>query len=172
MSYIYVRTQIWLYMTDEYNRGLLKLFLQSLYMDKYFTANCAQLGFFAVPTSIREKATRGIDDIEWEFTSNQGNNPWSFEIDTRPLEGPDDYVISSKRQNYQGVVLDDVTSTENTLLEDTKALFALAEEELNFNKFSDTNQKQLNASLVLSALSFTLWCCVIVGYMVKRLFVC
>lgn len=165
MSYVYVRKEIHKYVQGQLERGLLKLFLQSLYMDEYY-GRCQQLAFFSVPTKIREVATRGINDIEWEF--NNGKNKWDFEIDTMKLVGSNDYIISSKRQSYQGVVLQDVTAEEEEILEDVQQLFETAKSQLGYNQFTDADKQRIDTAIALSAVSFTMIAAVIVAFIVKK----
>eukprot|EP00551_Chaetoceros_affinis_P009777 CAMPEP_0203682888 /NCGR_PEP_ID=MMETSP0090-20130426/47220_1 /ASSEMBLY_ACC=CAM_ASM_001088 /TAXON_ID=426623 /ORGANISM="Chaetoceros affinis, Strain CCMP159" /LENGTH=474 /DNA_ID=CAMNT_0050552005 /DNA_START=42 /DNA_END=1463 /DNA_ORIENTATION=+ len=161
MSYIYVRRELYRYIQHEEERGLLKLFLEAFYKPEYFE-DCHKLGFSHVPTSIREVAIQGINGIEWAFTG--GENMWKFEIDTEKLIGSRRYTISSKRRSYQGVELEDILAMDEMQKERVNELFQLAELELGNNLFTDHHLKQLDNALILSAISFALWCAVIIGW--------
>ncbi len=165
MSYIYVRREIYRYIQSEEERGLLKLFLESLYDSEYFE-DCNKLGFSHVPTSIRETAREGINGIEWSFRS--GTNMWKLEVDTDKFHGSERFTISSKRKSYQGVVINDILTVEEKYRQEIKDLYDVAEAELGYNKFTDHHMRQLDNAIILSAISFSLWCAVIIGWIVKR----
>lgn len=167
MSYVYVRTNVQKYMQDEKARGLLKLFLESLYMEEYF-GKCSKLAFSTPPISIRETAQAGINEINWDFSSYNDENMWKFEIDTKKYVGADEYVISSKRQSYQGVAIDDILSMEAETLMEIRELYQLAEMQLGYNIFNDHEKGQIDVAVVLSAISFALWCAFFVGWIVKK----
>ena len=167
MSYVYVRTDIAEFMQDEHERGLLKLFLESLYMDEYIGV-CKKLAFSPVPRSILETAKDGIEqDIKWQFPLNNGElaNPWEFEIGTRKLEGTGNYIISSKRKSYQGVVISDVMEIEEDLASEVAELDEFGRVILDF---TEKDAARINAAVTLSAISFTLWCLTFVGFVVRR----
>ena len=153
-------------MTNEINRGLFKLFLESLYMDNYI-GNCADLAFTPVPTEVKSKAVTSINSkILWEFTD--GQNPWSFETSTAPFDGAGDYVISSKRKSYQGVQFDNVAAMEQKEVQDIQELFELAEMKLDYNRFTDYQKGRIDIAIILSAISFALWSVLLVGFIVKK----
>lgn len=95
MSYIYLRVNVPRYIESEEERGLLKIFLESLYEEKYFNA-CQGIGFSPIPRILRSMALEAIDKTDWGFTSERGNL-WTLEFNTMPVTGMDKYVISSKR---------------------------------------------------------------------------
>lgn len=176
MSYIYVRTDIAKYMEDPYERGLLKIFLESLFTENYF-GNCRLLGFSPLPPALNLKVKQSIEnDILWEFPITNpefvnGKNAWTFEVDTDPIGGTGPFVISNKRQSYNGVGIDEITGETKQLKEEVRFAYdaisaLLSQENKDFNKLASKNTA--DAALVLAALSFTLWCCVIVGYLVNR----
>ncbi len=174
MSYVYVRTDISVFIPDAHMQGLLRLFLESLYMNDYIGA-CKSLAFTPVPADVKRTAMNGIsNDIKWAFfsTENPSNdNPWSFEIDTRKLDGAGDFVISSKRRSYQGIEVEDVlameAAMEGQLNSQIGMLNELGQEIIGF---TTRDSSRINAALVLSALSFTLWCMLIVGICVNKMF--
>jgi ABC-type phosphate transport system substrate-binding protein len=168
MSYVYVRTNISLYITEAVDRGLLELFLESLYMDDYI-GQCSKLAFTPMPVEIKIKALSGIQQkIKWNFPVEwNGRNKWEFETKTAPLVGAEKYRISSKRKSYQGIAIDDILTMEANELQAIKAFFSLAEEELGFKKFLREDEKRINDAMILAAISFSLWCAVIIGYIVK-----
>mmetsp|Transcript_15263 Transcript_15263/g.21776 ORF Transcript_15263/g.21776 Transcript_15263/m.21776 type:complete len:497 (+) Transcript_15263:81-1571(+) len=159
ISYVYVRKNIKDYITDSKERGLLKLFLKSLYQKEYID-QCGIYGFSTVPATIRDNALAGIDMID--FT---GDEEWTFEFDTNKYEGQGDYVISSKRRTYaefeRSLIRDDVDAVGEELLissgrnDALKAdLLALAATE---PKFSNRHKSRIDASLIMSSLSICLW---------------
>lgn len=167
MSYVYVRKNISVYMTEALDRGLLSLFLESLYMDEYI-GQCSKLAFTPMPAAIRNKALSGINTINWEFPAEwNGKNKWKFETDTAALVGAEQYTISSKRKSYQGIGIDDILTLEANELEEIKNLFSLAEEELGFKKYLREDEKRINDAMILAAISFSFWCAAIIGYIVK-----
>jgi len=176
MSYVYVRKDV-SFMLIEEERGLLKLFLESLYDDRYF-GNCETLGFAAVPTAVREVAVAGIDMVSWNFSEVNGEtkNMWTFEFDTEAITGMGQFVISSKRKSLAGVSIEDIAGAEKDLLNDVASLKATinaileGESEdfrLAFNNLM-LEEKKTDSALVLAALSFTMWMVVIVGYGVRK----
>jgi ABC-type phosphate transport system substrate-binding protein len=175
MSYIYVRTDISRYMEDPFERGLLKIFLESLFTENYFS-NCRLLGFSPLPPALNVKVKQSIEnDILWEFPITNpefvgGKNAWTFEVDTNPIGGTGPFVISNKRQSYNGVGIDEISGETKQLKEEVRFAYdaisaLLSQENADFNKLASKNTA--DAALVLAALSFTLWCCVIVGYLVN-----
>lgn len=170
MSYVYVRTDIAEFMQDVHERGLLRLFLESLYMDEYIGV-CKKLAFSPVPRSILETAKDGIEqEIKWQFPPKSATdltltNPWEFEIGTRKLEGTGNYMISSKRKSYQGVVINDVMDIEEDLAQEVAGLDEFGRVILTF---TEKDNARINAAVTLSAISFTLWCLTFVGFVVRR----
>jgi len=187
MSYVYVRRDITTQIQDQTSRGLLEAFLRALYKPEYF-GQCEALGFTKVPISISEMAIKGIDDdVNWEYT--EGANMWSFEDDmTLKKIGQGQFVISEKRRSLAGQSIAEIAGIETELEKDVSFLLdgfhriveGLHDEyninhEKNFGPFDadhhiemDDNNKQVQAALVLAALSFTLWLCVIVGFFIKK----
>jgi len=175
MSYVYVRKDVDKFMLIEEERGLLKLFLESLYDDRYF-GNCEALGFTKVPNDIKDKAVAGIDMVSWNFSDGyDGKNMWTFEFDTDEIDGMGQFVISSKRRSLAGVSIEDLAGAEKDLKDNVEYLMegfhAIVEGEseefrVTFMKML-TEEKRIEAALVLSALSFTMWMCVIVSYGVR-----
>merc|ERR1712137_1286522 len=66
MSYVYLRKDLKLTIDNVLERGLLKLFLESLYDENYF-GNCEKLGFSAPPASVIATAKAGIEMVDWNF---------------------------------------------------------------------------------------------------------
>jgi len=178
MSYIYVRRELEEYILDHNNRALLQMFLKALYMDEYF-GECSKLGFNKVPTNIEAMAMAVIDPktneeidtgIKWAWPVINGvsESEWKFESTIDPVVGAGEKVISSKRKSYQGVALEDVFAVEKLTDEEIENIVAILEMEFERLASNSHQQGQINSALVLAALSFTLWCCVIVGWIVKR----
>ena len=164
-SYIYVRKNL-SFIADPIERGLLKIFLQSLYEDEYIN-QCTQFGFTIAPNATRTLALNGIDLIDFDDAE-----VWSFEYDTLPLEGQTPYVISSKRRTYSeydrsindGSIQDMsslVMGMEKQIMELRDSLAKLEdsvshEHEMDIHEFSDEDSTKLEASLVLSSISFSI----------------
>jgi hypothetical protein len=160
-------------------RGLLKLFLEALYRDDYF-GRCKDLGFSAPPPDVKNMALRGINMITWDFPFNDEtkkfDNMWSFEEEVEAIRGMGKFVISHNRQSLAGVSIEDIAGAEAKLKNNVEYLMR------SFNQLTGDEQgdisrllqdlederKRTNAALVLAALSFTMWSCVIVGWVVKR----
>merc|ERR1719354_983110 len=89
MSYVYVRKNLFEFMENDKERGLLKLFLESLY-DEAYIGTCTDHGFSMVPEKVREKALEAIK----ETVNFDDAHEWSFEYKktTRVKEGHGDYV--------------------------------------------------------------------------------
>ena len=71
MSYIYVRKNIYEYLT-EFNQGLLSIFLKAIYKSNYID-KCKDFGFTPVPLDVRQKALDALQKIEFE------DDEWNFE---------------------------------------------------------------------------------------------
>lgn len=190
MSYVYLRKDIDVFVSDPVERGLLKLFLESLYDDDYF-GKCTDLGFSKPPPSYVKKATNGlnIQGISWNFPESYGQeNMWSFESKgkTRKIAGAGEYVISGKRQSLNGLKIDEISGKETELEKEVKRLSAIVasmtsgdhghdDDDHNHahtsNKSGGEDSGKSQSALVLSAISFTLWLCAILGYLVQR-FLC
>lgn len=177
MSYIYVRNEIHRYVPDNLNRGLLKRFLESLYKEKYF-GQCQQLGFIGVPEGLKTLATDGIKAMQWEFDNNAADTVWQFEEKTTPYIGAGQYQISVKRRNFQGEELQDVSDEfaslrnfDEDILQYIHDQFNLAQNSTGDNAhriFTQRHVGQIDAALVLSALSFSLWAATIIGFIVYK----
>jgi ABC-type phosphate transport system substrate-binding protein len=176
MSYVYVRKDVNRFMDSKEERGLLKLFLEALYDDdekKYFEP-CEKLGFAPPPKDVKTVAIKGIESITWDLDNNK--NMWTHEIDTLPITGMGKYVISAKRRSLAGVSIDEIAGAEAKLKGDVEYLTASFQSLMQgtngefaylFRQMEAENNKT-EAALVLAALSFTMWSCVIVGFVVKR----
>mmetsp|Transcript_4677 Transcript_4677/g.8958 ORF Transcript_4677/g.8958 Transcript_4677/m.8958 type:complete len:520 (-) Transcript_4677:179-1738(-) len=182
MSYIYVRKDVNRFMLSAEERGLMKIFLESLYRDDYF-GRCKDLGFSAPPSDVKNMALRGINMIAWDFPFNPNtgkfDNMWSFEEGIKAIQGMGKFVISPNRKSLAGVSIEDIAGAEAKLMNDVKYLMqqwsnsqlASSEVQGDFIQILQDFQSQknrTNAALVLAALSFTMWSCVIVGWVVKR----
>jgi hypothetical protein len=169
MSYVYVRREIYKHMAEK-EQGLLRLFLESLYMDEYF-GKCSPLAFTPVPESVKETAEQGIKEIIWSNPQNM----WTFETSTAAMVGSNDYTISVKRQSYQGVAIDDIMAmdakgllAQAAQVQEIEALFTLAEAELDIRRFTSNDKGQVDTAIILSALSFTMCCVFLIGFAVKK----
>eukprot|EP01083_Nonionella_stella_P131974 401219_1 len=179
MSYVYLRKDINLFLENPVERGLLKLFLESLYDDDYF-GKCTDLGFSKPPRSIINMAKDGLDNnddnqgLQWNFPVQfEQENMWSFESKdtTRKIEGAGKYVVSGKRQSLNGLSIDQIAGKETELESYVRSLaieMALEMQALNTLQHEGNNAGKVQAALVLGALSFTLWMCVFVGWLLQR----
>mmetsp|Transcript_16129 Transcript_16129/g.23621 ORF Transcript_16129/g.23621 Transcript_16129/m.23621 type:complete len:524 (-) Transcript_16129:47-1618(-) len=179
MSYVYLRKDINLFVDDHVTRGLLKLFLESLYDDDYF-GKCTDLGFSKPPKNIIDMAKDGLNNyddnqgLQWTFPVDFGQeNMWSFESKdkTRKIEGAGKYVVSGKRQSLNGLTIEQIAGKETELESYIRSLateMALEMKVLNTLEHEGNNAGKVQAALVLGALSFTLWMCVFVGWLLQR----
>jgi len=179
MSYVYVRKDVNRFMDSKEERGLLKLFLEALYDDeeKEYFKPCEKLGFAPPPKDVKRVAIEGIESISWDLSDNDNDeNMWSHEIDTIPITGMGKYVISAKRRSLSGVSIEDIAGAEAKLKGEVEYLTATVQSLMKgtngefaylFNEMESENKKN-DAALVLGALSFTMWSCVCVGFIVKR----
>ena len=147
-----------------------------MYDENYF-GNCEALGFSAPPKKIKNRATAAIEEIiQWEFTNDY--EQWTFETaaKTRQIEGQGEHVISAKRKSLAGVSIEDIAGAEKKLKGDLEflkesfhELFVTEEGELR-DAFAaiEEEKKRTQAALVLAALSWTMWMCVFVGWMVLK----
>ena len=177
MSYVYVRKDVNRFIATAEERGLLKLFLESLYDDdvtgvKYFSA-CEELGFAPPPSTVKTVAMAGIESISWGLDNDV--NMWTHEIDTLPITGMGKYVISAKRRSLAGISIEDIAGAETKLKGDVVANKAAVAELMKGPDgtyasyfLEDGDRRKIEAALVLSALSFTIWACVAVGWVVKK----
>jgi len=189
MSYVYVRKDVNRFMQNVDERGLMKLFLEALYDEEYF-GNCKKLGFSAPPKDVVDIAKEGIESVNWAFLDNE--NMWSFEYahTTRKIDGMGKYVISGKRKSLAGVNIDDIAGAEAKLKGDVAYLVDVeaklksdieyltnafdnmmqgVDGEFSFSfKEAAEDRDRTEAALVLAALSFTMWSCVIVGFVIKK----
>ena len=105
-------------------------------------------------------------------------NMWTKETadTTEAIRGMGKFVISGKRRSLAGVSIEDIAGAEkqlkatvNNLNSVISTVFGNDEEELVYVFESmDKIDRHVDAALVLGALSFTLWACVIVGFIIKR----
>mmetsp|Transcript_16131 Transcript_16131/g.23623 ORF Transcript_16131/g.23623 Transcript_16131/m.23623 type:complete len:522 (-) Transcript_16131:47-1612(-) len=179
MSYVYLRKDIDVFVSDDVERGLLKLFLESLYDDDYF-GKCTDLGFSKPPKNIIDMAKDGLNNyddnqgLQWTFPVDFGQeNMWSFESKdkTRKIEGAGKYVVSGKRQSLNGLTIEQIAGKETELESYIRSLateMALEMKVLNTLEHEGNNAGKVQAALVLGALSFTLWMCVFVGWLLQR----
>merc|ERR1719223_28479 len=147
MSYVYVRKNLFEFMENDKERGLLKLFLESLY-DEAYIGTCTEHGFSMVPEKVREKALEAIK----ETVNFDDAHEWSFEYKetTRVKEGHGDYVISGKRRSFFEYELsrneDDIQKLHEELLELR-----------DMKRFTNAQQKRLDAAFALSIISMCIW---------------
>ena len=177
MSYVYIRKDVNRFIASQEERGLLKLFLEALYDNeekeiKYFK-NCETLGFSPPPSAVKIVAKAGIDSIAWDLVDDV--NMWTHEIATAPFDGMGKYVISTKRRSLAGIDIEDLAGAETKLkaaVVDNEAAVAELTKGPDGTYASyfleDGDRKKIEAALVLSALSFTIWACVLIGWVVKK----
>ena len=187
MSYVYLRKDLKNIVDNVLERGLLKLFVESLYDENYF-GNCEKLGFSAPPASVITTAKAGIEMVDWDLgCTHEGQslencdgkkNMWTKETadTTEPIKGMGKYVISGKRRSLAGVSIEDIAGAEKQLKATVdyhnkviSTVFGNDDEEFVYLfETVDKVERDVDAALVLGALSFTLWACVIVGLIIKR----
>lgn len=185
MSYVYVRTNVEQYLTRD-NLGLLSIFLQALYNPLYIDT-CKDFGFTPVPTDVREKALKTLDE-KVDFIIED----WSFEVGIEKILGQGAKKISPKRRDY-GEFERSRLNTDVAGLSAQSAISANALERLSMLE-SETIEKLLNlaenekvmmqigsgsdndsdsgskAALVLASISFVLWCVALLYMIVTKCF--
>jgi len=175
MSYIYVRKDIYKFISDVDSAGLLKQFLIALYTDAYIS-QCVTLGFALPPASVRNSALIAISNISWTDPNNTSVNipPWTFESSTMPLSGQGPYIISSKRTSGTQYQLSTQTSSIGQLenyvrdLKQDVAMLAATLTAPNTRVYTDYDYDRLQAALVLSALSFLMWMLFLLVLIIRR----
>ena len=123
--------------------------------------------------------------MAWDFPlSDKFHNPWIFEKVTKPFIGQGPYVISHKRRTYNEYAISRDDGVVENLQQDVEALLKLIESKgvdlpsggsgdsidkdgPHDVQFTNLHEGQLDAALVLSAISFSLWCIVILAYFIK-----
>jgi hypothetical protein len=173
MSYIFVRKDLGSFLPDPESQGLLVAFLRALYTDSYIEQCERDFGFAKVGGTLKDKALAGIDMLQLSADAPT----FTFEDSTDARTGQGDHVISAKRESYSEIEQDNLVALAaaltlqmaelQTLNEKlTEQVATLAEERRNDHvaedaedlvDFTTQEETQLNASLVLAALSFSFW---------------
>ncbi len=183
MSYIYVRKDI-TFIQYPAAQTLLKAFLKALYADEYITQCEEEFGFARVAGALRDEALAEIDAM----VTSDGAPEWTFETETDVRSGQGDYVISLKRESYSEVEQDELVDMIEALEKEIDILHAENEillAELGHTHDEDGNvvqsnsgalseainselseDSQVKASLVLSSISFALWCFALIYWIV------
>jgi hypothetical protein len=164
MSYVYVRKDIYKFISDADSAGLLKQFLVSLYTDSY-VSQCVSYGFALPPTTVKTSALSAINNITWTDPTNSNVilTDWVFESSTMPFSGQGPYVISSKRYTGSQYQLSTQTASINQLsanvvdLKQDVAMVAATLTAPNTRVYTIYDYHRVQAALVLSALSFVMW---------------
>jgi hypothetical protein len=180
ISYVYVRKDLGLFL-DAAQQGLLRAFLESLYREEYI-GNCRDLfGFVPVPEDVRQLGLDAINDL---LIYSADAPTFSFEVNTTIYAGQGDFVISEKRRSNSelerstlatdlGVLQVEtqdyrirIASLTQTVAELQAQLDSMSDTPSNNNQqqsassvrfFTEQDAQQLQAALVLSAISFALW---------------
>jgi len=166
MTYVYVRRDL-TFIDDPQEQTLLVAFLKALYDERYITQCATEFGFTLPSPEVRDFFR---DEIERLLVTSDNATEWIFEVDTKPLEGTGEFVISEKRKliadvNQESlqetvVALDGTTETTETNVAEAMETISRMNrqlEELGNGDFTEQDQTQLKAALVLSSLSFALW---------------
>ncbi|KAG7352072.1 phosphate ABC transporter, periplasmic phosphate-binding protein [Nitzschia inconspicua] len=179
MTYVYVKKDL-TFIQDPAAQTLVKAFLTALYTDEYITQCEEEFGFVRVDGELREKALAEIESL----TVSAGAPEWTFEFETITNEGQGDYVISNKRESYseaeQDMMLADIAvlKAEIDLLHSEMDIVASGtghthDEDGNIvaigSAYNNAMNKdsQLQAALVLSSISITLWILTIIALLVR-----
>jgi hypothetical protein len=170
MTYIYVRKDLTTLGLEANEQSLLVAFLKSLYNDDYRNDCIEDFGFTRPSPDTR---TFALDAIESLIISENATE-WIFESsDTLKIDGAADFVLSKKRNNF----LDVSTSTLTNMAEAMQEQLVLINQELSESReqvlqleatvnevdevvgreYTDTDDQQLKAALILGSLSFALW---------------
>ena len=170
-TYVYVRKDIALQPNmkdDSDKRGLLKIFLESLYdVDDDYVKEIESFGFTVVPDSVRIKALDAIQNtIEWDLAPS---DQWIFEIDTLVNTGQNPNVISSKRRSFteyqNSLQADQITDLKAEIYRLEKLILQLTgpQNDPDSIPFTKTDEDNLDAAIVLSSLAFAFWGATILG---------
>jgi hypothetical protein len=190
LTYIYVRKDLPSFIPDPRAQGLLVAFLKSMFNPLYNEECETRYHFVAVTGALQELALEAIDLLQ---TSSSSVTPtWIIES-SDILEdgiGMGDYVLSTRResvgqiqQHYLLNSLEDATTKVDHISSDLKELRLVMAEALNETwdvlsaeleelmltqqSFDQHDQKQLNASFVMSILSLCL-CFVLLVVMCRQ----
>lgn len=100
MTYVYVRKDL-SYMDDPQEQSLLMAFLRALYDDEYMSTCQDKYGFLLPSDQVRAFGLRAIEELERGL--HPDSIPWTFEVETTPIVGAGDYVISHKRNEISDI---------------------------------------------------------------------
>jgi hypothetical protein len=117
LSYIYVKKNL-TFIGNLGAQTLLKAFLRAMYNDAYVSECEEDMGFVAINGFIRDLALSTIDSL----VTSAGAPDWVFESNTERRLGQGDFVISTKRQTYDGVVQNDLVDSVNFLRQEFASL--------------------------------------------------
>lgn len=187
MTYAYVRKDL-KYIQEPQEQSLLTAFLRALYDPTYINQCVDQFAFTAIPEEIRQLGLDGIDTL----VTHANATGWTFESNTTVGEGQGDYVISEKRRTFAEyerselvddvVYLKDVIQTLSENLATMQAQFKSMEEAMTALssgetpssvtqqsqvEYTEENETQLKAALVMSSLSIVFWGVAIGAFFVK-----
>lgn len=136
VSYVYIRKDL-SFMTSTAHRTLLKAFATALF-DPDYIGLCERYGHIPVPKEVRDISLAGLDMLDMG-----GGKEWTFEKDTMPGLGQDDYVISQKRKSFTLYEADRLADDITPMAEDIR--------QLKLELASMKSQRTLNAGGVKSA---------------------
>lgn len=143
---------------DTDKRGLLKIFLESLYdVDDDYVKEIESFGFTVVPPNVRTKALDAIQNtIDWNLSDQ-----WIFETDTLTITGQKRHVISSKRRSFteyqNSLQADQITDLKAEIYRLEKLILQLTQNDPDSIPFTKTDEDNLDAAIVLSSLAFAFW---------------
>eukprot|EP00567_Pseudictyota_dubia_P004827 CAMPEP_0197449192 /NCGR_PEP_ID=MMETSP1175-20131217/20314_1 /TAXON_ID=1003142 /ORGANISM="Triceratium dubium, Strain CCMP147" /LENGTH=503 /DNA_ID=CAMNT_0042981225 /DNA_START=37 /DNA_END=1548 /DNA_ORIENTATION=+ len=194
MSYIYVRKDL-SFIEDPVERALLKAFLKYTLLDEEEIKSCSKFGFTPVPDGVRQVALNGLEmlevnsTVEWtvEIDTIPGGGQGDYviskkrrtyaEYDRSTLAAGeaelDEDMVSTK---VEGMVKDYLAAQETDAPADdpkeeepTSPSGNTRAQSSSDRAFTDDDAQKLQAALVLSAISFSLWILAIIGVIAKKM---
>jgi hypothetical protein len=167
-------------MPNPASQTLLKAFLQALYSDDFIPVCEEEFGFNRITGDLRDKALSAID----EMIVTEGAPEWTFENDTFPRTGQEDFVISVKRDTYSGLAQKSASDSIASLtaqLQELQASYSALKVEFDEMAGTDSSvsasaaevdnedvdENQVKLALGLAAVSFSLWMLAIIGLLLK-----
>jgi len=188
MSYIYLRKDI-TFIDDPIEQSLLKAFIQNTLLDADEIQACSKFGFTPVPEAVRNIALEGLNTL----IMSDGAPTWEIETDTIKGIGQGDYYVSKKRRSYaeyersilDGFNMDEelvsgkvevmvkehlASQSQETEEGDPAGEGSLRKETSSASRmYTDSDAQKLQAALVLSAISFSLWALALIALIAKKM---
>jgi len=115
VSYVYIRKDL-SFIESPARRTLLKAFATALF-DPDYIGLCDRYGHIPVPKEVRDISLAGLKLLDMG-----DGKEWTFEKDTMPGHGQDDYIISQKRKSFTLYEADRLADDIAPMAEDVRQL--------------------------------------------------